>query len=105
MNDNRSMKLLIVDDHPVVGEGLAALLRQAGPDTAVLLAGDSAEGLNLAEAHPDLDAVILDLAMPGSDGLSAIPESPAIAGHHPVFVRGPPRRAAGAGVRRARVYS
>jgi two-component system, NarL family, nitrate/nitrite response regulator NarL len=72
MNDNRSMKLLIVDDHPVVREGLAALLRQAGPDTAVLLAGDSAEGLSLAEAHPDLDAVILDLAMPGSDGLSAI---------------------------------
>jgi two-component system nitrate/nitrite response regulator NarL len=74
MNDNRSMKLLIVDDHPVVREGLAALLRQAGPDTAVLLAEDSAEGLSLAEAHPDLDAVILDLAMPGSDGLSAIPE-------------------------------
>ena len=41
MNDNRSMKLLIVDDHPVVREGLAALLRQAGPDTAVLLAEDT----------------------------------------------------------------
>jgi two-component system nitrate/nitrite response regulator NarL len=74
MNDNRSMKLLIVDDHPVVREGLAALLRQAGPDTVVLLAGDSAEGLSLAEAHPDLDAVILDLAMPGGGGLSAILE-------------------------------
>ena len=70
--DNRSMKFLIVDDHPVVREGLAALLRQAGPDVAVLLAENSAQGLSLAETRLDLDAVLLDLAMPGSDGLSAI---------------------------------
>jgi two-component system, NarL family, nitrate/nitrite response regulator NarL len=41
VNDNRAMKLLVVDDHPVLREGLAALLRQAGPNTAVLSAGDS----------------------------------------------------------------
>ena len=74
VTDNRSMKLLIVDDHPVVREGLAALLQQAGPDTTVLVAEDSAQGLGLADAHLDLDAVILDLAMPGSDGMSAILE-------------------------------
>jgi len=68
------MKLLIVDDHPLFSEGLAALLRQAGLETTVLLAGDSAQGLSLAEAHPDLDAVILDLKLPGSDGLSALIE-------------------------------
>jgi two-component system nitrate/nitrite response regulator NarL len=73
-SDNRAMKLLIVDDHPVLREGLAALLRQAGPDTAVLLAGDGGEGLSIAEAHLDLDAVILDLAMPGVVGMSAILE-------------------------------
>jgi two-component system nitrate/nitrite response regulator NarL len=74
VNDIRAMKLLIVDDHPVLCEGLAALLRQAGPDTAVLLAGDSGQGLSIADAHLDLDAVILDLAMPGIDGMSAILE-------------------------------
>ena len=68
------MKLLVVDDHPVLREGLAALLRQAGPDTAVLSAGDSGQGLSIADAHQDLDAVILDLAMPGIDGMSAILE-------------------------------
>ncbi len=68
------MKLLIVDDHPVVREGLAALLRQAGPDTIVLLAADSVQGLSIADAHPDLDAVILDLALPGTDGMSALIE-------------------------------
>ena len=74
MIHNRPMKLLIVDDHPVVREGLAALLRQAGSETTVLLAGDSAQGLALAEAHADLDAILLDLAMPGSDGWAAIGE-------------------------------
>lgn len=68
------MKLLIVDDHAIVREGLAAMLRQAGPDTTVLQASDGAEGLRLADAHPDLDLVFLDLQMPGIDGLSAVPE-------------------------------
>lgn len=68
------MKLLIVDDHAIVREGVAAMLRQAGPDTVVLQAADGAEGVHLAEAHPDLDAVFLDLQMPGADGMSAVPE-------------------------------
>src|SRR6185312_842025 len=68
------MKLLIVDDHPVLREGLAALLRQAGPETEVLLASDAADGLALVERHADLDAVVLDLMMPGMDGWRAITE-------------------------------
>jgi two-component system, NarL family, nitrate/nitrite response regulator NarL len=68
------MKLLIVDDHAILREGLAAMLRQAGPDTEVLQAGDGAEGVRLAETHQDLDAVFLDLEMPGVDGMSAVPE-------------------------------
>lgn len=68
------MKLLIVDDHAILREGLAAMLRQAGPDTEVLQAGDGAEGLRMADVHLDLDAVFLDLQMPGVDGMSAVPE-------------------------------
>jgi two-component system, NarL family, nitrate/nitrite response regulator NarL len=68
------MKLLIVDDHPVLRDGLAALLAQAGPDTAVLQARDAREGLALVESHPDLDLIILDLAMPGMKGLQALTE-------------------------------
>jgi DNA-binding NarL/FixJ family response regulator len=68
------MKLLIVDDHPVLREGLAALLRQAWPDIALLQAADAAEGFALADAHPELDIVILDLMLPGMDGLSALAE-------------------------------
>ncbi len=68
------MKLLIVDDHPVVRDGLAALLRQLAPEVAVLLAEGGAQGLDLANAHPDLDLVVLDLSMPGSDGFAVLHE-------------------------------
>src|SRR5665213_969135 len=66
------MKLLIVDDHAILREGLAALLQQLEPDMTVLSAAGGVEGLDLAKAHPDLDAVFLDLNMPGQSGIEAI---------------------------------
>lgn len=68
------MKLMIVDDHTVVREGLAALLRQIGPDTEILPARDADEALEQLASHPDLDVVLLDLTMPGMDGMSALLE-------------------------------
>jgi two-component system nitrate/nitrite response regulator NarL len=68
------MKYLIVDDHAVLRNGLKALLRQAETDPLVVEASDGAEGLRLAGLHRDLDAVFLDLEMPGISGMSAIEE-------------------------------
>jgi two-component system, NarL family, nitrate/nitrite response regulator NarL len=70
----RSMKLLIIDDHSIMRAGLAALLGQPGSAIEVLQAGDAAAGVAEVEAHPDLDAVFLDLSMPGEDGMSALRE-------------------------------
>lgn len=67
------MKLLIVDDHAILREGFVALLQQLEPGANVLQASDVAEGLRLAEQHPDLDAVLLDLNMPDQSGMDAIP--------------------------------
>ena len=86
MVDDRSMKLLIIDDHPVVRDGLAALLRQLGPEVTVLLAEGASQGLGVADAHPDLDVVILDLAMPGSDGFAALHEFGRLQPQFPVVV-------------------
>ncbi len=86
MVDNRLMKLLIIDDHPVVRDGLAALLRQLGPEVTVLLAEGVSQGLSLADVHPDLDVVILDLAMPGSDGFAALHEFGRLQPQLPVVV-------------------
>jgi len=66
------MRFLIVDDHSLLRDGLAALLRQLGPDTEVLAAGDGAAALQIAERETNLDAVILDLAMPDMDGVVAL---------------------------------
>jgi DNA-binding NarL/FixJ family response regulator len=84
--DNRSMKLLIIDDHPVVRDGLAALLRQLGPEVTVLLADGATQGLGIANDHRDLDVVLLDLTMPGSDGFAALHEFGRLQPQLPVVV-------------------
>jgi DNA-binding NarL/FixJ family response regulator len=62
------MKVLIADDHPVLREGLAALILQTEPAAEVLLAQDAASALQIAVERADLDIVILDLLMPGTNG-------------------------------------
>jgi two-component system, NarL family, nitrate/nitrite response regulator NarL len=64
--------MLVVDDHAVLRQGLAALLVDSGAAHEVLHAADQAQGLALLAAHPDLDAVLLDLKLPDSEGLGAI---------------------------------
>ncbi len=70
--DKGVMKILVVDDHAVVREGLAALLRQSSADMSVLQARDGAEALDIAHKHLDLDAVLLDLSMAGLAGMPAL---------------------------------
>lgn len=67
------VKLLIVDDHPLFRDGLAALLRQASSDTAVVQASSTEEALRLADEQV-FDAVFMDLVMPGMSGEAAIRE-------------------------------
>lgn len=80
------MKLMIVDDHALVRQGVTALFEREAPGTVLLQACDSAEGLRLAAMHPDLDAVFLDLAMPGLDGMDALLEFGRVRPALPVIV-------------------
>ena len=66
------VKYLIVDDHAVVREGVAAVLRTAEPQGVILQAQDCASALAMAAAHPDLAMVLMDLVMPDAVGLSAV---------------------------------
>ena len=70
---DRTIRVMLVDDHAMVREGLRLLLRTA-PDIAVVgEAGDGAAALNLMrEVDPDI--VILDLDMPDGDGRAALRE-------------------------------
>jgi two-component system, NarL family, nitrate/nitrite response regulator NarL len=68
------MKLLVIDDHPVFRDGMVALLKQAADDTQVLQAPEFAAALSVVAEHPDLDAVFVDLMMPGMTGDIAVRE-------------------------------
>ena len=73
-NHTPVVKLLIVDDHPILREGLATLLLQAGPQTCVLQGRNADEAFALLDRHADTDVVVLDLVMPGMGGLAALAE-------------------------------
>ena len=64
-------RILLVDDHPLTRSALAGLLTQHGFDV-VGEASDGEEAIQTAaRLAPDL--ILLDLSMPGLDGLSALP--------------------------------
>src|SRR5947207_5488736 len=64
-------RILLVDDHPLTRSALSALLQQHGFDVAGEAADGEAAIAKAAELRPDL--ILLDLSMPGLDGLSALP--------------------------------
>ncbi|HEX2585255.1 MAG TPA: response regulator transcription factor [Steroidobacteraceae bacterium] len=68
------MKLLVIDDHPVFRDGMAALLRQAADETIVLQAPECATALDIIDSNSDIDAVFVDLMMPGMTGDIAVRE-------------------------------
>lgn len=62
--------ILIVDDHPIIREGLRSLLEREPGMTVIGEAGDGEEAVSLArERHPDV--VIMDITMPGMNGIEA----------------------------------
>ena len=64
--------VLIIDDHPLVQQGVATALTLLADDVRVIAARDAEEGLALAADTPDLDLVLLDLALPDMSGFNLI---------------------------------
>jgi DNA-binding NarL/FixJ family response regulator len=65
------LRLLLVDDHPVVRDGLRGMLESAPDFEVVGEASDGPAGVRLATTlHPDV--VLMDLRMPGGGGVDAI---------------------------------
>lgn len=80
------MKLLVIDDHPVVRDGLASVLRQIDGGAEVLEAGDGEAGLALLAAHDDVRGVLVDLRMAGLAGLPTLARLRALRPGLPVMV-------------------
>jgi DNA-binding NarL/FixJ family response regulator len=79
------IRVLIVDDHPLVRQGLTAVLAGV-PDIEVV--GAVADGAMAAEAAvaAEADIVLMDLSMPGMDGVEATREVLALRPHARVVV-------------------
>jgi len=66
----KKVRILIADDHDVVRTGLRLLLRSSPDFVVVAEAGNGEEAVRLAEKHSP-DVVIMDISMPGLDGIEA----------------------------------
>ena len=66
------LKLLVVEDHALVREGLVGLLAQLEKDVAITGQPDFESALALLDNDEDFDLILLDLAMPGIDGFAGL---------------------------------
>jgi DNA-binding NarL/FixJ family response regulator len=66
------MKALIVDDHALIRDALARVVADLVPGAVVLEAAEPTSALEIIERQPDLDLVLLDLALPGMHGMTAL---------------------------------
>lgn len=70
------MKILLADDHALFREGMRHVMRQLDGHldgkAEILDACTFPDALRVAEENPDISLALLDLKMPGSDGVSAI---------------------------------
>jgi DNA-binding NarL/FixJ family response regulator len=66
------LKILVVDDHPLVREGLRQVLRGLDEHAQVFDASTCAAAFAIAQAQPDLDLVLLDYHLPDMNGMAAL---------------------------------
>lgn len=64
------MKVLITDDHELFTEGMELVLKSLDSELETTVAKNANAALAAIEETPDLDLILLDLSMPGIDGIS-----------------------------------
>jgi DNA-binding NarL/FixJ family response regulator len=66
------MRLLVVDDHPLMAEAISLVLGSLEHQAQVETARDLQSALRIADTPPAFHAVLLDLGLPGCSGLQAL---------------------------------
>src|SRR6476661_9456178 len=80
------MKILVVDDHPLIQQALAHALPHLHGPLDVLGAVDRDETLTALARHPDCALVLLDLTLPGAHGLDLLAQLRRDYPHLPIVV-------------------
>lgn len=66
------LKLLVIEDHALVREGLVQTLHQLDAEVVVMEAADCESGCSILADADEFDLVMLDLALPGIDGITCL---------------------------------
>lgn len=66
------MKILAVDDHPLIRDALRQVLKVLDPEMDLLTAANAQETLIAASENPDLNLVLLDLSLPDANGFEVL---------------------------------
>lgn len=64
--------ILIADDHPLFREAIQSVIATAYPNSKILETENLDDALLLTESYDDLDLILLDLNMPGMNGLNGL---------------------------------
>lgn len=70
--EKMGMKILLVDDHALFRDGMHYVLRQLDEQVEILDASNFLDAMDAAGNNPDIDLALLDLYMPGSDGITSV---------------------------------
>lgn len=80
----KKIEILIADDHPIVRAGFTQVIADTGDMVVAAEAGNGAEVLNLIRKR-DFDVILLDISMPGRNGLEVIKDIKALKPKIPVL--------------------
>ncbi len=72
LDGEANVKILVVDDHPLIREALQQLLHALDSAIELIEAQSSSEALEQARLNPDTSLILLDLALPGVDGFETL---------------------------------